>query len=378
MPIPAELLAHGVVHNLERLEFFASRRQISMRVSGATGAGDLTALWETQNPALIVSAGTAAISLPGPDSTAAGSRDPSEPYTWTLPDGDDSIQTFITAYRALSASARSSTQLTLTDGAFPDIEGAQFRAGSPYMEAGLAERVDIPVEFRAGTPRLDAIVDWPIAAEFRAGKPRIDAQPSGGIVAVFRAGNPRFEVIPASDIVADFRAGTPRVTAIPGGDIVAAFRAGLPSFEVIPGGDIVAAFRAGVPSIDAQVITGIVAVFRAGNPRFEVIPGGDIVASFRAGTPRVRAIPFSEIRAEFYAGVPKIEALVVGDLFVTFRAGVPRFEPVVSFLPQRPVGTRTELHDGYVLVEVEDIDQLGDVGGFFEYQIGDGNWRRLG
>ena len=373
--IPAVMVQDGLDATLASLLITSSgimQMQVKRGGFGASAGPQLLDSWESFDPAMILEAGSLRLELPGPNAPGITFRSATEPYSANV--GTDHGQAaFITAYRALSKALRDATTLTLTDEVL-GIQVPAFRTGRPRISAQLANRVDISALFRSGRPRIEATVDWPVVSEFRSGRPRIEAMVDGGIVANFRTGSPRFTVIPAADIPVAFRTGAPRFTVIPAADIPVEFRTGRPRISAMAVGDIVAEFRTGRPRIFVVPTTDPAATLRSGRPRMSAIIAGEIVASFRSGRPRMSAIPFSELRAEFRTGRPRISAMAVGDIVAEFRTGRPRISAVPDFLPGAVTGFHTELGDDYVLIELQDIPGLTDIGGGYEFQIDNGVW----
>ena len=217
--VPAGLMANGVAQDVERLEFFVSRRQIGFRVGGGTGAGELTPKWEKNNPALIVRAGSLSVALPGPDNETVGARDASEPYTWVLPAGDNRLSAFIAAYRGLSTAVRNGTQLILADGEFREL----------YTVGPLAGAAGTPKGTAAGT-----VVEEPrysVRTDGKAGRPsgtlqgRVEDEPQDEITVEGKAGTPtgtfrsvleqrnRYTVQPITGAAGDPDGGTIRMVA---------------------------------------------------------------------------------------------------------------------------------------------------------------------
>ena len=121
---------------------------------GSVAGPELTEAWEGWAMAVTLAAGTLSITFVGPNHTDASRQDPSEPYSWNISSQSSEIDTFFTAYNALSQSDKNATTLTLDDGveAATTVQ-ASWNAvtadtGGTALPTGTD--VDYPVEDTAG------------------------------------------------------------------------------------------------------------------------------------------------------------------------------------------------------------------------------------
>lgn len=114
--------------------------RINLNVSAASEAGsstgpELSDAWEKSAKALTIRVKGVDYVFPGPNAPAGViARDTTEPYRWEV----GSVSDFVTAYRALDATARAGTKLILDD-AIDKKQGVRF-GGATYKKIQFGGR----------------------------------------------------------------------------------------------------------------------------------------------------------------------------------------------------------------------------------------------
>ena len=134
--------------------------------TGAARGPDFTTDVEENASAFTIEAGTHSVVIPGPNVPGRISRDPTEPYTYSLPgsNADSRIFDFLTAFRALADADQDAATITISDGQTPQELVAPQASITDYVSVREGQAVDLEVSLTGGV--YDDVVSraWSITA----------------------------------------------------------------------------------------------------------------------------------------------------------------------------------------------------------------------